>query len=79
MKASWIRDTGDHPHEAGSLRLDTSKTLQRLGWKPRLVVTEALDWVVDWYVRYFQGGAAKALCLEQIERYETKGPSVNPA
>jgi CDP-glucose 4,6-dehydratase len=69
-KASWAQDPGSHPHETGSLRLDTSKTLQQLGWKPRLVVTEALDWIVDWYGRYFQGADPKALCVEQIERYE---------
>jgi CDP-glucose 4,6-dehydratase len=73
-KASWVQDASAHPHEAGCLRLDTSKTLQQLGWKPRLVVTEALDWIVDWYGRYFRGAEPRALCLEQIERYE-KVPS----
>ena len=71
-KASWVQDAGSHPHEASSLRLDTSKTVQQLGWKPRLVVTEALDWIVDWYARYFQGAKAKALCFEQIQRFEEK-------
>jgi CDP-glucose 4,6-dehydratase len=74
-KGSWVQDPGSQPHEAGSLRLDSSKTNQRLGWKPRLVVTEALDWVVEWYERYFQGGGAKALCFEQIERFEQKNPA----
>ncbi|HKQ25244.1 MAG TPA: CDP-glucose 4,6-dehydratase [Burkholderiales bacterium] len=73
-KASWVQDPGSHPHEAATLRLDTSKTIQQLGWKPRLVVTEALDWIVDWYGRYFQGAAAKALCFEQIENFEEKTP-----
>jgi CDP-glucose 4,6-dehydratase len=71
-KASWVQDAGSHPHEAGTLRLDTSKTVQELGWRPRLVVTEALDWIVDWYARYFQGAQAKALCVEQIQRFEEK-------
>ena len=73
-KGSWIQAEGFNPHEAGTLRLDTSKTIQQLGWKPRLVVTEALDWVADWYVRYFQGAGAKALCLEQIKLFEQKSP-----
>jgi CDP-glucose 4,6-dehydratase len=73
-KASWAQDSASHPHEAGSLRLDTSKTVQQLGWRPRLVVTEALDWIVDWYARYFQGEKAKALCLEQIRRFEERTP-----
>jgi CDP-glucose 4,6-dehydratase len=74
-KASWVQDAGSHPHETSSLRLDTSKAVQQLGWKPRLVVTEALDWIVDWYARYFQGTQAKALCVEQIKRFEEKAPS----
>jgi len=74
-KASWVQDADSHPHEASTLRLDTSKTIQQLGWKPRLVVTEALDWIVDWYARYFQGAKAKALCLEQIQRFEEKTPT----
>ena len=74
-KATWVQDAGSHPHETGSLRLDTSKTVQQLGWKPRLVVVEALDWIVDWYGRYFQGADPRALCAEQIERFEQKAPS----
>jgi len=74
-KASWVQDAGSHPHEAGSLRLDTSKTTLQLGWKPRLVATESVDWIVDWYGRYFQGKDPKALCLEQIERFEQKKAS----
>jgi CDP-glucose 4,6-dehydratase len=74
-KASWVLDANAHPHEAGSLRLDTSKTLLQLGWKPRLRAAEALDWIVDWYGRYFQGAESKTLCLEQIERFEKKTPT----
>lgn len=74
-KAGWKQDAGAHPHEAAMLRLDTSKTVQHLGWKPRLSVLEALDWIVDWYRRYFEGTQAKSLCFEQIERFERKMPT----
>lgn len=74
-KAGWVQDHESHPHEAGSLRLDTSKTTQQLHWKPRLSVFEAIDWIVDWYRRYFEGAEPKALCFEQIERFEQKSPS----
>jgi CDP-glucose 4,6-dehydratase len=72
--ASWLQDEGSHPHEAALLRLDTSKATGQLDWRPRLDVTEALDWVVEWYERYFRGGDAKAICFEQIERFESKRP-----
>ena len=74
-KASWGRDSGLHPHEAGNLRLDTSKTTLQLGWRPRLMVADSLDWIVDWYGRYFQGADPRALCLEQIGRFEELGPA----
>jgi CDP-glucose 4,6-dehydratase len=70
-----VQDEGSHPHEAASLRLDASKASRQLGWRPRLAVTEALDWVVDWYGRYFRGADAKALYLEQIGQYEGKVPA----
>ncbi len=70
--ASWARDSGEHPHEAGCLRLDTSKTALHLGWTPRLVLTESLDWITQWYGQYFQGVNAKTLCIEQITRFESK-------
>jgi CDP-glucose 4,6-dehydratase len=73
-KASWARDAGSHPHEAGCLRLDTSKTALQLGWTPRLVLTESLDWITDWYGRYFQGEDPKSLCFEQIGRFEKIRP-----
>jgi CDP-glucose 4,6-dehydratase len=75
-KASWERDTNSHPHEAASLRLDTSRTTLELDWKPRLTVAESLDWIVDWYGSYFQGADPKALCLGQIERFEERRPAL---
>lgn len=73
-EASWSLDERSHPHEAGCLRLDTSNTALRLGWTPRLVLTESLDWITDWYGRYFQGANPQALCREQIDRFQEKKP-----
>jgi CDP-glucose 4,6-dehydratase len=73
-EASWIRDEQTHPHEAGCLRLDTTKTTLLLGWTPRLALAQSLDWITDWYVRYFRGENPKSLCMEQIVRYMDKKP-----
>ena len=35
--------------EAHTLRLDSSKSADRLGWKPLLTLDEAIGWSVDWY------------------------------
>jgi CDP-glucose 4,6-dehydratase len=76
-KASWVQDPNSHPHEAAMLRLDTSKAVQQLGWRPRLSVSEALDWIVDWYRPYFDGVEAKKLCIDQIERFDRKAQAGN--
>jgi CDP-glucose 4,6-dehydratase len=64
--APW---TGSVPHEAGLLRLDTSKARAILGWRPTLPLGEALEWIVDWHKRHSAGEDARLLTLEQIERY----------
>lgn len=73
-KANWSLDQGSHPHEAGCLRLDTSKTIMQLDWIPRLALAESLDWIVEWYTHYFGHTDPQAICFEQIQRYEDKAP-----
>ncbi len=67
--ARWEVDGGLHPHEASYLRLDCSKSHERLGWSPRLDVQRALEWVVDWHKRFRNGQDARELCLRQIRKY----------
>jgi CDP-glucose 4,6-dehydratase len=67
--AAWASDGSAHPHEAGFLKLDSSKARAGLGWKPRLGLEAALDWTVQWYKDQLQGTDAKALSLAQIGRY----------
>ena len=67
--AEWSKDSGQHPHEAHFLRLDSGKARKRLGWRPRLPLEKALEWTVDWYKRQASGEDARALTLAQIERY----------
>lgn len=47
--ASWIRGDGDHPHEAGRLKLDSNKARVRLNWRPQLDLPTTLEWTLDWY------------------------------
>ncbi|MHB1620701.1 MAG: Rossmann-fold NAD(P)-binding domain-containing protein [Sulfuricella sp.] len=46
--ASWVQDSGDHPHEAHYLKLDCSKAKARLDWLPRWYLDETLGKIVDW-------------------------------
>lgn len=69
----WARDAGaNHPHEARSLRLDCSKARERLGWRPRWTIEEALDATVEWYRAQHSGADARRLCAEQIEAYQNE-------
>ncbi len=70
--AKWRLAAGDHPHEAGLLRLDTSKARSRLGWRPKLELSEALSMTIDWYREVHKGADARAWCLAQIADYQTR-------
>lgn len=70
-----------HPPEASILKLDSTKARTLLGWRPRLDLATALDWIVEWTRCYQQGGDVRALCEEQIDRFLllTAGPREAPA
>jgi CDP-glucose 4,6-dehydratase len=59
------------PHEAGRLSLDIDKVARELNWRPKLNVSEAIDWTVEWYVKR-NNVSAYTLCLEQINKYQNK-------
>lgn len=69
--ASWQLDPKEgQPHETACLRLDTSKAQDELGWAPLLSLDTSLEWIVDWYRGFHQGGSAADLTLRDIQRYE---------
>lgn len=70
--AQWKQSVENGPHEAGLLAVDASKARAQLGWRPRLSLSEALVWTVDWARRYNAGESARNLVLEQIEKYEAR-------
>jgi len=68
--ASWIVDSAPSVHEAGYLKLDSSKARAELGWLPQLRLHAALDWVVDWYQAWNAGSDMQSFTLNQIAEYE---------
>ena len=61
------------PHEAGLLRLDTTKAATRLDWRPRLGLDEALALTVSWHRRHAADPAdARQVTLEQIAAFEAR-------
>lgn len=54
--AAWSLDDCAHPHEAATLKLDSTKARLELGWTPRLKLVHALRLTHDWYRTWADGG-----------------------
>lgn len=67
--ASWQADGQQHPHEAGLLRLDSSKARTLLGWKSQFDIEQALERVVSWHRGWMAGADMRAFTLDQIGQY----------
>ncbi len=70
--ARWVRQPGDHPHEASYLKLDISKARQRLDWAPRWSLQNALTRITEWHQAWLGGADMRALCLQQIHQYQSE-------
>jgi len=68
--ASWECKNSCEPHEASFLKLDCSKVRERLGWKPRLSLSVALQWTLEWYEAHHSGKDMREFTLKQITDYE---------
>jgi CDP-glucose 4,6-dehydratase len=69
---SWVDGSAkDHKHEAKLLSLDITKIQKELGWKPKLKLDEAIEYVVEWYKNSNKKNAYE-LCIKQINSYENK-------
>lgn len=64
--ARWTTDGEEHPHEAKLLMLDAAKARDRLAWKPKLALDDALAWTVEWYRSYSDGTDVRSLTRRQI-------------
>ncbi len=60
---------GQHPHEAGLLRLDIARARNELGWQPRWTLQTALRNTVSWHKSWLLGADMAAVTLAQIEEY----------
>jgi CDP-glucose 4,6-dehydratase len=60
-------DTGQHPHEAQYLKLDTSKARQLLGWRTLWKLAKALKLIVNWEKE--EKNSFRNRTLEQIHEF----------
>jgi len=69
--ATWTCDGGGHhPHEAGLLKLDTSKARSKLKWEPYLSISDSLKLVVEWAKDFNAGADVRNITLNQIKNYQ---------
>lgn len=71
--AAWKCDTSLQPHEASTLKLDSSKAKAQLGWCPRWDLKTALSMTLSWYQAWKQGADIDAASIQQIQAYEAAG------
>jgi CDP-glucose 4,6-dehydratase len=68
--AGYEIDPGQHPYESHYLKLDCSKAEGLLRWSPKLRLSTALEWVVEWYQGYQRQEDVRCITEAQIARYE---------
>lgn len=76
LSGVWGEGTGceyertEQPHEAGILKLDSSKARTRLGWGSVLTLAVALEWVAAWYKAYEREQDMRSVTEQQIAEYQ---------
>ena len=67
--AKWKTETARQPHEAGLLKLDSSKAKAKLGWTPRWNLATALSKTVEWHQAWRNQEDMAAVTSSQIQAY----------
>jgi CDP-glucose 4,6-dehydratase len=68
--ANWELEVVEQPHEAGLLKLDSSKAKSKLGWVPRWSLEMALDKTVEWHHAWREGQPMAEFSFQQIRDYQ---------
>lgn len=74
-----IQVNPNQPHEAGLLKLDSTKARTQLGWHPVWNVDQAVQATVEWYRGVSRGVDPIALTNEQLDCYCHDAQAVNTA
>ena len=67
---SWIHDKNNNPHEAGYLKLDCSKSKEKLNWLPKWNLEQTLDYIINWHQNFLSGKNVQEECLKEIFNYQ---------
>lgn len=70
--AHWVDASGDHPHEAQLLSLDSTKIQTALGWRNAVPFPDSLRWTLEWEKSVRVGDDARDVSLAQISTFVTR-------
>jgi CDP-glucose 4,6-dehydratase len=73
----WRQTTLAAPHEAHTLRVDSSKAHRLLGWRPRLDIATALGLTASWYAAWLDGKAMREESDAQLAAYRSAVPALS--
>lgn len=66
---NWELDDGNNLYEEENLKLDCSKSISRLGWKPKTNLELGMAWTIDWYKQYQDQKDMKKFTEKQIDDF----------
>jgi len=65
-----IENLSAQPHEAGLLKLDISRAIKELNWKPKINAVSAVEMTIDWYKHYINDSSSiQEFTKHQILKY----------
>ncbi|MNJ17334.1 CDP-glucose 4,6-dehydratase [compost metagenome] len=77
LAGQWPQAPGVHTepgtmHEAGLLRLDSSRARQLLGWQPRWSLKECLQQTLGWHMAWQANQDMREITLQQLNLYKDR-------
>jgi len=67
--SSWELDKECNPHEANLLKLDISKAIAELNWKPVWRLDQSLERIITWHKAWLNDENMQTVCLAEIKEY----------
>jgi len=72
VEKRWENDSGNHPHEASMLILNSNKARTNLGWSDKLSFEETVEWTTNWYINVNSGKNPLEETLKNIRDFESR-------
>jgi CDP-glucose 4,6-dehydratase len=69
----WAIDQSETVHEAGLLKLDSTRANILLDWKPHWTLRQAIEAIVEWHESEANGADMLSVCQQQITKFTDTG------